>query len=110
MSTLKNGTRFGIGAERVGSRENNASWLDRCAFRFGASYASTYLDVNGTSIDEWLLSAGTAFPLSGETKVALAFEGGQRGTTANGLIKDTIIRLHVALLVSELWFNRPEDE
>jgi hypothetical protein len=110
VSTLKNGTRFGLGFERVGSRETNASWLDRCAFRLGGSYSSTYLDVSGTSIDEWSLSAGAALPLSGETRIAFAVEGGQRGTTANGLIKDSIIRFHFALLVSELWFTRPEDE
>jgi hypothetical protein len=110
VSTLKNATRVGIGFERVGSRELNASWLDRCAFRFGASYASTYLDINGSAVKEWFLSAGAAVPLSGETRIGLALEGGQRGSTANGLIKDTIVRIHLALLVSELWFTRPEDE
>jgi hypothetical protein len=110
ISTLKNGTRLGLGFERLGSREINASWLDRCAFRFGGSYSSTYLNVNGTSINEWSLSVGSTVPLSGETRVAFAIEGGQRGTTSNGLIKDTIIRFHLALLVSELWFTRPEDE
>jgi len=110
VSTLKNGTRFGLGFEHIGSREPNASWLDRCAYRFGASYSSTYLDVSGSPINEWLLSAGTSVPLSGETRIAFALEGGQRGTTANGLIKDTIVRFHLALLVSELWFNRPEED
>jgi len=110
VSTLKNGTRLGLGFEHAGSRELNASWIDRCAYRFGGSYSSTYLNVNGTSIDEWSLSAGATIPLSGENRIAFAFEGGQRGTTAQGLIKDTIIRFHVALLVSELWFTRPEED
>jgi hypothetical protein len=87
VSTLKNGTRLGLGFEHAGSRELNASWIDRCAYRFGAT-----------------------IPLSGENRIAFAFEGGQRGTTAQGLIKDTIIRFHVALLVSELWFTRPEED
>jgi hypothetical protein len=103
-------TRIGIGFERTGSRELNASWLDRCAFRFGGAFTSTYLSVNTASIDEWSISAGTTVPLSGETRIALAVEGGQRGTTASGLIKDTIVRVHLALLVSEIWFTRPEDE
>jgi hypothetical protein len=110
VSTLKNGTRVGVGFERTGAREISAAWLDRCEFRLGASYASTYLDINGTAVNEWFLSAGAAVPLSGETRIALALEGGRRGSTANGLIRDTIIRLHLALLVSELWFSRPEEE
>lgn len=110
VSTLKDATRVGVGFERTGSREINATWLDRCAFRLGASYSSTYLELNGSSIDAWFITAGAAVPLSGETRVAFAVEGGQRGTNANGLIKDTIVRLHVALLVSELWFTRPEDD
>ncbi|MBP1653623.1 MAG: hypothetical protein H6Q28_179 [Bacteroidetes bacterium] len=110
VSTLKDATRIGLGFEHVGSREINASWLDKCAYRFGASFVSTYLDINGTSIDEWFITAGATVPLSGENRIATAIEAGQRGTTANGLIKDTIIRFHVALLISELWFTRPEDE
>jgi hypothetical protein len=110
VSTLKNGTRVGVGFERTGARELSAAWLDRCEFRLGASYASTYLDINGAAVNEWFLSAGAAVPLSGETRIAVALEGGQRGSTANGLIKDTIVRFHLALLVSELWFSRPEEE
>jgi hypothetical protein len=51
-----------------------------------------------------------ALPFSGETRLNLAMEYGERGTLAKDLIKDKIFRFNLSLNISALWFVQyPED-
>jgi hypothetical protein len=107
---IRNSFRFGFGGERIPSKEMGAYWLDRISYRLGFSYHSTYYKINGQPINEWLITGGFAFPLSGETRLNMALEYGGRGTNRVNLIKDNIFRLSLSLNIGELWFVRYEEE
>jgi hypothetical protein len=109
-SGLRDSYRLGIGVERGGARDFAAPWLDRVSYRAGFVYDATYYNPNGQPINEWAVTAGLAFPLSGESRCNVAASYGGRGTTADNLIKERIFRLTVSLNISDLWFVRTEEE
>lgn len=110
-ANLRNSTSFGIGAERLPSREPTVtSFFERTAFRVGMYYQETYYTVQGEPINAWGVTVGFGLPVSGDTRLHLALEYGKRGTTNKSLIQDTITRITASLTLSELWFLRPEDE
>ena len=108
--SLRDSYRFGLGMERLPARTPYGSWLDHSAFRFGAYYAATYFQPNGEPINEWGITAGAGVPFSGDSRLNLALEYAERGTTGNGLVKDQIIRFSASVSIGALWFVQyPED-
>jgi hypothetical protein len=101
---LRNASRIGVGVETVPSREPSASWSERVSLRIGGMYGSTYYQPNGTAINQWMVTAGASLPISSEAMLHIAAEYGARGTTANGLIRDHILRLTASISVGEQWF------
>jgi hypothetical protein len=108
--SLRNSMRAGIGAELAPSRELYARWFTRLAYRLGAYYNATYVEANGTPINEWGVTAGLSIPFTGDSRVNLQGEYARRGTTDNGLIKDQIWRISVSLNISASWFQQFGDE
>ena len=106
----RNSALLGIGIERVPSRETNASWGSRIAYRLGYYHHQTYYVVNGQPITEWGVTGGLGIPISGENRMNIAVEYGERGTTSYGLIKENIIRVSLSLALTEPWFVRYEED
>jgi hypothetical protein len=108
-SDLRNSTRFGLGFEIMPERRVDSYW-QQVAYRIGFSYHSTYIKVNGQGIDEYLVTGGLGLPIASDARLNLGFHVGFRGTTSNGLQKDTIYKLSLSLSASEAWFIRIEEE
>jgi hypothetical protein len=110
QTSLRDSYRFGIGMERLPARTPYGSWLDHSALRLGAYFAATYFQPNGEPINEWGVTAGAGVPFSGDSRLNLALEYAQRGTTGKGLVKDQIIRFSASVSIGALWFVQyPED-
>lgn len=107
---LRNSTMIGVGMERTPAREAGQPLLDRIAYRLGAMYHQTYVAPNGDPINAWAVTAGLGVPVSADTRLNLAIEYGSRGTTDKNLIRDNIIRFSASLTISELWFQRYEED
>jgi hypothetical protein len=107
---LRNSTMIGIGMERTPAREAGQPLLDRIAYRLGAMYHQTYIAPNGDPINAWAVTAGLGIPVSAGTRLNLAVEYGSRGTTDKSMIRDSIIRFSASLTISELWFQRYEED
>jgi hypothetical protein len=105
-----NATRVGIGLERLPKRESGASFFQRLPLRVGASYHWTYYRAAGERINEWAVTAGTAFPLAGDTRLSIAGEYAIRGGLQTGLVRDRIFRLTASFSISETWFIPFEEE
>jgi hypothetical protein len=104
--SIRDSYRMGIGAEVAPSRELYARWFTRLAYRLGAYYNATYVEADGTPINEWGITAGLSIPFSGDSRLNFQGEYARRGTTDNGLIKDQIWRLSVSLNISASWFQQ----
>ena len=109
LSELRNSTRAGIGFETIPSSDAG-SYLKRVVYRAGFVYHSTYYQINGSGIDEYLICAGIGLPIAPGTHLNIALQGGVRGSSSSVLQKDTIIRFSIALSASEAWFIRFEEE
>lgn len=106
---IRNSYRLGIGAQQVPARDARW-WFARLVYRMGFYYHSTYYQIDGEPINEWGITGGLGIPLFGDTRLNSALEYGGRGTMNNGLVKDRIIRVTFSLSLSELWFQRYEED
>ncbi len=113
-SEIRNSTRFGVGAELLPTLIPGDPYYQQMTYRAGAYVNSSYLKVNGQGINEYFVTAGVGLPiflsLNSEARMNVSLEYGIRGTTANGLQKDSITRLTISLSGSDTWFIPPEIE
>lgn len=106
---IKDRTRLGIGFEVLPPKELTGYW-SRVHFRAGIYYHSTYVKLQGQSINEMGATVGGSFPIGPDARVNLGLQYGVRGTTANNLQKDNVIRFNVSFSASEMWFVRIEED
>ncbi len=106
---LKDNVRVSGGVEILPDK-NADTYLTRTLYRAGFFYQSTYYKVNGQPIDELFLTGGVGLPLSPDTRLNIGLQLGTRGTTANGLQRDTVFRLSFSISGSEAWFMKYEEE
>jgi hypothetical protein len=82
--------------------------------RTGLSYSQLPFMIGGRQINDISLSLGGSFPLLGgqkrvggsapPAKLNMALVAGQRGTTANGLIKELYVKFYIGIIISDYWF------
>jgi len=106
---FRNSMKLGVGFEIMPERSLDSYW-QQVAYRLGFSYHSTYLRMNGQGIDEYSVSGGFGLPIALEARINIGLQMGWRGTTSNGLQKDTFYRLSISLSASEAWFLKIEEE
>lgn len=106
---IRNSSRFGVGAEKLPLRDAN-KWIDKLAYRLGFSYSPTYYQVFGEPINQWSVTGGLTMPVSGETRLNIGLEYGERGVKKANLVKDNILRVSFSLNIVEPWFVRYEEE
>ena len=106
---LRNSLCFSVGFETIPAKDADTFWK-RTAYRAGFAYHSTYYRINGTGINELLVSGGVGLPMGLDSKINIGLQAGIRGTTDMRLQKDTILRLSVAISASELWFLKFDEE
>lgn len=107
---LRNSVRFAVGAERAANRDPMSHWVDRVAYRLGFAWNATYYRPDGNPVNEWSVTAGAGIPFGGDARLNLALEYARRGSTDNGQIGDSIIRVLLSLNISEQWFVRYEED
>ena len=106
---LRNSFGTSIGFEALPAKDAD-TFGKRIIYRAGLAYNSTYYQINGIGINEFIVSGGIGLPMGYESQLNIGLQIGVRGSTDNNLQKDTIIRLSVAVSASELWFLRFEEE
>lgn len=74
-------------------------------YRVGASFTRTQIEVAGTDISQYGISMGLGFPLiKSKSKINIAVELLERGTTKNNLIKEQYINFHLGFAFNDIWF------
>jgi len=106
---LRNSLRTSIGFEAVPAKDADSFWK-HIIYRAGLAYNSTYYQINGIGINEFLVSGGLGLPMGPESQINIGLQIGVRGSMDNHLQKDTIVRLSVAISASEIWFLKFDEE
>jgi len=94
-----------VGFARIGQFGYQKNFFDRTTYMIGAGYKKNYMIVGGTPIDEYFGSFGISAPLVGFAVLDAAFQFGVRGTTDNGLIKESFGRFTLAISLGDVWFK-----
>ncbi len=87
----------------------HGKFFERIKYRFGASYATPYIKVNGQDgPKEFSVSAGFGVPfVTGKNNLShLNISGQWTRMEANGLIKENTFRINIGLTINELWFEK----
>jgi len=106
---LRNSLRTSLGFEAIPAKDADSFWK-HIIYRAGIAYNSTYYQINGVGINEFLVSGGLGLPMGPESQLNIGLQIGVRGNTDNHLQKDTIVRLSVAISASEIWFLKFDEE
>lgn len=105
---------YALGASFRPAGEQGGNFLQRTTYRAGVRYASDYLMVNGTNLDQMGASVGLSLPLMGSrtrSRLNLGAEFGQRGTTADGLLRERYADVYIGIsitpeIIGDPWFKK----
>lgn len=101
--------RIGAGVSYFPFVTGSDKFLSQFKYRFGASYDSGHLELNGENIDTIMLSAGLGLlSPNSNSSVDLSFEYGFRGTKSQDLVKENIWGFKLSLNLAEIFFFRPK--
>ena len=105
--SLKNSSRASLGFEISNKVKNTI--FEKNFMQAGIYYGTSYLSVNGQQLDEKGLTLGYGlFRLKdrfGQSTLGLSLglDVGQRGTTANGLIKENYVNFTITVSYRDFW-------
>ena len=106
---VNNSLRAGLGIEFPARRDPTSYW-ERVAYRTGFAYHASYISINGQPVNGWSVSGGIAFPIGPDARMNLGLQVGSRGTTDNGLSKESFFKLSLSIDASEAWFLTIEED
>ena len=116
-SNLRASSALILGASCRPAGDGGGSLLGRTVYRAGLRYADDPIEVRGVGITQLGMSFGLSVPIAGTTtrsRVNLAVEHGQRGTTAEGLLNERYTSLHFGITITpdmrEPWFRKKRIE
>ena len=115
---LKNSMRISAGAQYTPNSkyENSKNPLEgyykHIQYRAGLRYSETALVLKSNQLKEYAISIGAGFPVGTNYRllnfsmINVGLEIGQRGTTADGLIKENFIKARIGFTINDKWFTK----
>ncbi|PVX50795.1 hypothetical protein C7377_1111 [Balneicella halophila] len=106
VSTKMNDSyRLALGMEYTPNKFSGRKFFDRISYRAGLYYENSNLEINGTQLRDYGVTAGLGIPVR-SSYMNLALELGTRGTTDNNLVKEKFARISVSFTLFEAWFQK----
>lgn len=107
-SVLRDRLRVGGGVQATPAGTNrSAPYLARASYRFGGYMEQSYVAPLDQDVTTLALTGGVSLPgVFPGARFDLGLEGGTRGTTESGLVRDLFIKGTVTLNFGERWFVR----
>jgi len=105
---LINSNRLSAGVEFSSYARSWNKMVQTKSFQVGGFINNSYLMVNGHQIMEWGATAGMTHLLKSGLKIGTSIEGGVRGTTQAGLIKENYLQLNVSFSLRDILINRKQ--
>lgn len=88
------------------STRHHRSYSKRMHYRIGAFYNQEYLSIQGQDIDSKGITAGLTLPMRGGSRINIAYEYKQTGTTNAGLVYEQFNTIRLGLTFNENWFQK----
>ncbi len=107
--SLRNSLRMSAGMQYTPDERGIKSYWQTVQYRLGAFYNQTYLQLRGTKLNEYGVTAGLGLPIrKGLSAIQFSAMLGTRGTTSNSLIKEDFVRFSIGVTFSDRWFIKPK--
>ncbi|MEC4004615.1 hypothetical protein OX283_008105 [Flavobacterium sp. SUN052] len=105
--TYKNATKFAFGGYYIPNYKSFSHYFERVVYRGGFRHENTGLIINNKSIEDTALTLGLGMPMRGTfSNINLGFELGNRGTKAEGLVREHYMNFSVGLSLNDKWFQK----
>jgi hypothetical protein len=109
--SLVNSMRTAIGAAWMPEKyaAGRGSFFRKTTYRLGAGYESGYINLGGTNISTYYVTAGVGLPVGIgrlSSVVNISIQAGRTGTTENGLIRENFARIHFGFTFCDRWFQK----
>jgi len=103
---LVNSNRISAGMEISKHVQQWGQLVEKSYLQFGAFISNSYLQVHNTPVNEFGITAGMGGSFNSNLLYALSIEGGKRGTTTAGLIKENFFQLTISLTYRDFLFSK----
>lgn len=110
---LRPATTYALGASFKPAGTQGGNFLKRTTYRAGLRYTQDPIALRDQAISQFGMSFGCSLPIAGastRSRINLAVEHGQRGTTAEGLLSERFTNLHIGITITpdlrEQWFKK----
>lgn len=103
--------RYSLGGWYLPNFNNFRSYFSRVIYRYGAYYEKGNLQINGTNINKYAITAGVTLPFQKSTinrmsGIDLGVELGNRGTLKNNMIRQNFVNLRIGINFADKWFSK----
>ncbi len=107
----ENSYRVSAGGWFIPNINNFRSYFSRVTYRYGAYYEKGNLNINGTDINKFAVTAGASFPFQNRSTSRLSgidfgVEFGKRGTLDNNMINQNFINFRIGINFADRWFQK----
>lgn len=110
----KDNMKLSLGIQLMPKSQAKTNYFKRVNYRMGLRYEKSLLVLKNYQLTEKAVSFGLGLPvanfwmLNSFSMVNLSVELGQRGTTADGLIKEKFVRAVIGFTLNDHWFDPPK--
>lgn len=107
----QNSYKVSVGGWYIPNINNFRNYFSRVTYRYGAYYEKGNLQINGTDINRFAVTAGATFPFQNRSTnrlsgIDFAVELGKRGTVDNNLINQNFINFRIGINFADRWFQK----
>jgi len=93
-----------LGGELIPDIQSVSNYFKRARYRAGINYKELPYLVENTQINDFGINFGVALPVSGYSSIETAFKYGWRGTTDNGLTRESYFQVVLGATINDRWF------
>ena len=104
--SMVNSQRLSAGVQFSNQVQKWGMTAEKSYFQAGVFMGQSYLQVRNQQINEFGATAGYGGYLSRGLSFGLALEGGRRGTTANGLIRENYVQATISFSYREVLYSK----
>jgi len=98
--------KLAIGLDYSPFRRVAYSYFDRIGYQVGASISNSILKRGGANSNNIGYTCGLGFPLMNGSRINIAYEYGNAGSTSGGLVLEKYHQISLNLSFAETWFLR----
>jgi len=105
----KSNYSFNLGGQII-PKHDGQKYMERMAYRVGARYSNSHMDINNVDWNEYGITFGLGLPVrrseSSFPRLNFGFEYGKRGTVESRLIEEEFFNFNVGLTINATWFRK----